>query len=132
MNKSIHLKNKSTTNPNKSELQLNLLITVLNHHLADENFMFLSSLNSKYFRTPSEKYAFFTKSTQILLKIRKIYAKTQNLQKIRKIRKFYTQKMKNLAWITQILRKFYAEFTQITQNFFAFVHQNFEWSTPQL
>ena len=33
-----------------------------------------------------------------------------------KIRKFYTHKMKNLAWSTQILRKIYAKFTEITQN----------------
>ena len=60
--------------------------------------------HSKNARTPCLNYAnftqnthFFTKSTQILRKIRKIYAKTQNLKKIRKIRKFYTQKKKNLA-----------------------------------
>ena len=50
--------------------------------------------------------------------------------------------MKNLAWSTQILRKIYAKFTEITQNLrnlrkftqniFAFAHQNIEWSTPRV
>ena len=69
--------------------------------------------HSKNARTPCLKYANFTK-----------------------------HKMKNLAWSTQILRKIYAKFTEITQNLrnlrkftqniFAFAHQNFEWSTSRV
>ena len=50
-----------------------------------------------------------------------------------KIRKFYTHKMKNLAWSTQILRKLrkiygnYAKFTEILQNI-----GNLAWSTQIL
>ena len=65
----------------------------------------------------SHSYASFTKSTQLLRKIRKIrkiYAKiTENTQNLRKIRKIDKHKMKNLAWSMQILRKIYANYASL-------------------
>ena len=76
----------------------------------------------KNLQTPSRKYAFFIKSTQILRKIRKIYAKftekTQNLRKFCATTEGMTaKKMKNLAWSTHILRKLRKIYANLRKTF---------------
>ena len=74
------------------------------------------------------------RNTRFLLKVRKFYAKFTQKRKIyRKLAKF-TQNTQVLHTKNEKPCLNYANFTQITQinqKFFAFVHQNFEWSTPR-